>query len=425
MEMKNMQLFADNPTVNVTTDSGLSAENKTFYDRALIEEAQPNLIHGQFGQKRPIPRNGGKRIQFRRYASLPKALKPLTEGVTPEGRKLSATALEAEVNQYGDFVCLSDVLDLTAIDNNVLEATKAVGRQAGLTLDTITRNVLQSGTNVYYCPKAAANGQTTPVTDRSGLDKTCVLTVDVVKKVAAMLKAANAPRIAGDYVCILHPYVAYDIMSDPHWEDMHKYCSPENMYEGEIGRIAGVRFVETSEAAVYKGAGDECPDGLAVFGCLFLAEASRPLSSSWAPPVPPILWISAAPWAGRPCRRRRSLWSPIWSGWSAAPPSPPRRRPTKAEPEGRPWPPPQKERKDWSMEEKRVTIRLPLTREQREDVFVGINGKTWLIKRGEEVSVPWIVAKVLARKEKCLAMAMEYEAQAALPLEKLNGEAGR
>ena len=61
------------------------------------------------------------------------------------------------------------------------------------------------------------------------------------------------------------------------------------------------------------------------------------------------------------------------------------------------------------MEEKRVTIRLPLTREQREDVFVGINGKTWLIKRGEEVSVPWTVAKV----------------QAALPLEKLNGEAGR
>ena len=201
-------------------------------------------------------------------------MKPLTEGVTPEGRKLSATALEAEVNQYGDFVCLSDVLDLTAIDNNVLEATKAVGRQAGLTLDTITRNVLQSGTNVYYCPKAAANGQTTPVTDRSGLDKTCVLTVDVVKKVAAMLKAANAPRIAGDYVCILHPYVAYDIMSDPHWEDMHKYCSPENMYEGEIGRIAGVRFVETSEAAVYKGAGDECPEGLAVFGCLLLAEGA-------------------------------------------------------------------------------------------------------------------------------------------------------
>ena len=274
MEIKSLQLFADNMQVNVTTDGGLSAENKTFYDRALVEEAGPNLIHGQFGQKRPIPKNGGKRIQFRRYASLPKALEPLTEGVTPEGRKLSATAVEAEVNQYGDFVCLSDVLDLTAIDNNVLEATKAVGRQAGLTLDTITRNVLQSGTNVYYCPKVDAAGKQTPVTDRSGLDKTCTLTVDVVKKVAAMLKAANAPKIDGDYVCILHPYVAYDIMSDPRWEEMHKYATPENMYQGEIGRIAGVRFVETSEAAVYKGTENDCPDGLAVFGCLFLAEGA-------------------------------------------------------------------------------------------------------------------------------------------------------
>ena len=274
MNITSLQHFADNPTVNVTTDSKLSAENKTFYDRALVEEAGPNLIHGQFGQKRPIPKNGGKRIQFRRYASLPKALKPLTEGVTPEGRKLSATALEAEVNQYGDFVCLSDVLDLTAIDNNVLEATKAVGRQAGLTLDTITRNVLQSGTNVFYCPKVGANGVQTPVTDRSGLDKTCTLTVDVVKKVAAMLKAANAPKIDGDYVCILHPYVAYDIMSDPRWEEMHKYTTPENMYQGEIGRIAGVRFVETSEAAVYKGTENSCPTGLAVFGCLFIAQGA-------------------------------------------------------------------------------------------------------------------------------------------------------
>lgn len=274
MNITSLQHFADNPTVNVTTDSTLSAENKTFYDRALVEEAGPNLIHGQFGQKRPIPKNGGKRIQFRRYASLPKALKPLTEGVTPEGRKLSATAVEAEVNQYGDFVCLSDVLDLTAIDNNVLEATKAVGRQAGLTLDTITRNVLQSGTNVFYCPKVGANGVQTPVTDRSGLDKTCTLTVDVVKKVAAMLKAANAPKIDGDYVCILHPYVAYDIMSDPRWEEMHKYTTPENMYQGEIGRIAGVRFVETSEAAVYKGTENSCPTGLAVFGCLFIAQGA-------------------------------------------------------------------------------------------------------------------------------------------------------
>ena len=268
----NLQLFAEN--VNVTTDAGLSVENKTFYDRALLEEAAPNLIHNQFGQKRPIPKNGGKRIEFRRYAALPKATKPLTEGVTPDGRKMSAVAVEAEVHQYGDYVCLSDVLDLTAIDNNVLEATRAVGHQAGLTLDTITRNVLQSGTNVYYCPKRDASGKVTAVSDRSELDASCVLTVDTVKKIAAMLKAANAPKFGGDYVCILHPYVAYDIMSDPRWEQMHQYCKPENQFEGEIGRIAGVRFVETSEAAVYTGAENDCPTGLAVFGCLFIANGA-------------------------------------------------------------------------------------------------------------------------------------------------------
>lgn len=273
-KIMNLQMFAEVNT-NVTTDPGLSAENKTFYDMALIQEASPNLIHDQFGQKRPIPKNGGKKIEFRKYASLPKALQPLTEGVTPDGKKLSVSTVEAEVNQYGDYVCLSDVLDLTAIDNNALEATKVIGRQAGLTLDTITRNVLQSGTNVFYCPPVAADGTVGAQPEaRSGLTRDCRLTVAVVKRIAALLKAANAPKINGHYVCILHPYAAYDLMNDPKWEQMHQYCKPEEMYEGEIGRIAGVRFVESSEAAVYTGAENDCPDGLAVFGCLFIADGA-------------------------------------------------------------------------------------------------------------------------------------------------------
>ena len=51
-------------------------------------------------------------------------------------------------------------------------------------------------------------------------------------------------------------------------------CTPENQYAGEIGRVAGVRFIETSEAAVYTGTEDGCPDKLAVFGCLFLADGA-------------------------------------------------------------------------------------------------------------------------------------------------------
>lgn len=272
----NLQLFADINT-NVTTDPGLSVENKTFYDMALIREATPLLVHDQFGQKRPIPKNGGKRIEFRRYASLPKALTPLTEGVTPDGKKLNASAIEAEVNQYGDYVALSDMLDLTAIDNNAVEATRACGNQAGLTLDTITRNVLQSGTNVYYCPEVDADYKRTATPqpdDRSKLTAGCRLTVNVVKRIVALLKGVNAPKIDGSYVCILHPYAAYDLTNDPKWEEPHKYCKPEEIFEGEIGRIAGCRFVETSEAAIYTGAENDCPDGLAVFAPLFLASGA-------------------------------------------------------------------------------------------------------------------------------------------------------
>lgn len=272
----NLQLFAE-LNANVTSDPGLSVENKTHYDMTLIDEAAPYLVHDQFGQKRPIPKNGGTRIEFRKFASLPKALTPLTEGVTPEGRKLSASKIEAEVAQYGAYICMSDMLDLTSIDPVVVEATKASGRQAGLTLDTITRNVLQSGTNVFYCPEVDADGKITGVqpTDRTELTAGCKLTVQVVKRIVALLKAANAPKIDGkNYVCILHPYCAYDLTSDPKWEEMHKYCQPDEMFEGEIGRIAGCRFVETSEAAIYTGAENDCPDGLAVFAPLFLADGA-------------------------------------------------------------------------------------------------------------------------------------------------------
>lgn len=68
---------------------------------------------------------------------------------------------------------------------------------------------------------------------------------------------------------------------------------------------------------------------------------------------------------------------------------------------------------------KKVKIKLPLTRTEKDDVYVGLNGKGYLIKRGVEVEVPFGVAKILERREKMLSIAMEYEAQAAAPLEEL------
>ena len=258
----NLQIFATE--LQTTLLPGLSAEMKTFYDMTLIDEAQAALVHDQFGQKRPIPKNGGKTIEFRKFAPLAKALTPITEGVTPDGKSLTVTTIEATVKQYGDYITQSDVLELTSLDNTILEATKLLGRQAGATLDTIVRDVMQSGDNVTYCPKVA-NGAETAVTSRSALDATCQLTVKVLQQVVAKLRAQNAPTINGKYVAIIHPYVAYDLMRDPEWIDAHKYAKPDNLYEGEIGEVAGIRFVQTSEAKIYEGG---------VFGTLVFGEGA-------------------------------------------------------------------------------------------------------------------------------------------------------
>ena len=266
----HLQVFADN--LQVTTSEGLTPEMKTFYDMTLIDEATPKLVHHQFGQKRPIPKGGGKTIEFRKFSPLAKALTPLTEGVTPDGKTLTVTAITATISQYGDYITQSDVLELTAIDPIIAEATKLLGSQAGLTMDSVVRNIMQSGTNVSYCPKLSTDASTgavteTEVTSRADLDESAQLTVDMVKRAVTKLKRQNAPMINGSYVAIIHPDVTYDLTSDPHWEDWHKYTTAENMYEGEIGKIFGCRFVETTEAEIYTG--ESCPSGLAVYGTLF------------------------------------------------------------------------------------------------------------------------------------------------------------
>lgn len=260
--MKNEKIFSlklfgagdvINTTLSDTDGNSLSAEMKTFYDKALIELASPSLVHDQFGQKRKIPKNGGKSVEFRSFSSLPKATKAITEGVTPTGNKLNVTAITCTPEQYGDYVELSDVFELTSVDNAIVEATKKLACQAGLTLDTVVRNELNGGTNVMFCPRVDASGAETEVTERGALDSTCKLTVKQIFKAAAELKAMNAPKIDGFYVGIIHPYVAYDLMQEAgdRWISVNQYARPENVFRGEIGTIGGVRFVESTEAKIF------------------------------------------------------------------------------------------------------------------------------------------------------------------------------
>lgn len=236
----------------VSDPNSLSAEMKTFYDKTLITLAGANLIHEQFGQKRPIPRNGGKTIEFRKFSKLPKALKTITEGITPKGNKLSVSKVSCTVDQYGDYIEQTDMLELTSVDNTIVEATKELASQAGLTLDTVVRNELVGGTNVMYAPKIEG-GVETEILSRSDITKDCKLRVKDIFKAAAELKAVNAPKIDGSYVAIIHPYVAYDLMQEAgeQWIGISKYLNPENILKGEIGTLGGVRFVESTEAKIF------------------------------------------------------------------------------------------------------------------------------------------------------------------------------
>ena len=239
----NLQLFAEMNTQTTATGT-LTPEMKVFYSDYLIDNAVPKLVHDQFGQKHPIPKNGGKTIEFRKYSPLPKLLTPLTEGVTPDGQSLTVSTIEATVAQYGGYITLSDVLLLTAIDNNLMQATKLLGNQAGATLDTITREVLVGGTNVIYSGGVAS---------RSALTASSTLSVDDIMKAVRALKNQNAEKIGDSFVAIIHPDCAYDIMHDNLWQAVKTYADPADWYEGEIGKIAGVRFVETTEAKIFDG----------------------------------------------------------------------------------------------------------------------------------------------------------------------------
>lgn len=245
----NLQLFDTplNATTSNTSGNNLSAEMKDFYSKYLIKNAKPKLVHDQFGQTHPIPKNSGKTIEFRKYSPLAKALTPLTEGVTPEGKPLNVTTVSATVKQYGDYILLTDVLELTAIDNNLVQALELLGQQSGSTLDTVTREVLSGGTCVQY-----AEGQ---VDSRDSLTQEHKLTVKAIKQAARFLKKQNAPTIDGSYVAIIHPDIAYDITEDPDWKDWNKYTTPELKWQGEIGKIDNVRFVESTEAKIFAKSG--------------------------------------------------------------------------------------------------------------------------------------------------------------------------
>lgn len=250
--------YADNATGNVeafNAPDDLSPAMKTYYDTELLENARAELYHDQFGKRQPLPKGRGKTMEWRKWKTLGKALTPLVEGVTPTGDRLGETSINSAITQHGKYVAVSDQLELHAIDNVILGATEELGSSAGATKDTLARNELVKGTQVIYADILNNGAVASTPNSRYELTKNAVLTPDIVNKAVTQLKKMKAPKMNGDYVAIIHPSVAYDLRKSNEWVEAHKYASPEEIYNGEIGKLHGCRFVETTEAKIFRGAG--------------------------------------------------------------------------------------------------------------------------------------------------------------------------
>lgn len=242
-----------NTQTTTTNNAGnnLSPEMKSYYDRELIHFASPKLVHAQFGQKKPIPSGSGKTIEFRKFSPLEKALVPLSEGVTPKGNALNVTTVESTVEQYGDYITLSDMLTLSSIDSIISETQAVLGDQAGRTLDTVIREKVNAGTNVQYGNgKADRNLLVGGLANYADND---YLSVAAVKRAVATLKRNNAsPFKDGCFVAIIHPDVANDLTNDPEWKAVKQNVDPDDWYKGSIGKIHGVVFFESTEAKIFR-----------------------------------------------------------------------------------------------------------------------------------------------------------------------------
>lgn len=225
----------------------LTSEMKTFYDRTLLEAARPTLLYCRWAQERNIPTGEGKTVNFRRFELLPERTTPLQEGVTPPSTDITITTVEATVQQFGDWVQVSDVLTWTAMDPVLTETAELQGVQAGQTLDTLCRNVLIAGTTVRYAGTGnVARADVAAGDNINGLE---------LRKLRRTLRKNNAKTINGAYVAIISPDTHFDLQTIAEWQGAAQYSEPEMLKDGMVRHLWGFRFYESERGAVATGAG--------------------------------------------------------------------------------------------------------------------------------------------------------------------------
>jgi N4-gp56 family major capsid protein len=240
----------------------MSPELRTFYDRNLLARLLPRLVFMHFGQAKPMPKNEGQAVQYRRFESLSAALTSLTEGVTPNNEAPTISTVTATPAQYGSWVEVTDILDFTAPDPVLTEFGNLLSEQAANTMDQITRDVLVGGSNLQY---AAGRVSRVTVASTDVLNITEIrkavrtMQVNKVQKLTSILNASTGvgtKPIAPAYVGIVGPSAVYDLKGITQFVPVEQYGTQSgNALPYEIGAVDEVRFILSNNPKVYTGAG--------------------------------------------------------------------------------------------------------------------------------------------------------------------------
>ena len=232
------------------TTSGLSGEVKTFYESKFLERAKYQMLHGEGAQKNTHPAGEGKTIQWNRYDPLATVTTALTEGSNPSEVALTASQVTASLAEYGNVIKISKLLKLTSIDADATEKVSLMGQNMGETIDDLDKAALYAGAT------AQLGGGKSALTDIAATD---TFSADEVRKAVRTLQVNKAMKYAdGFYIGKIGPYTEYDLKGDTTWVNSKVYSDVKKLYNGEVGALYGVRFVnvtaqksESSTVTVY------------------------------------------------------------------------------------------------------------------------------------------------------------------------------
>lgn len=239
--------------MTITTVSVLPPAVREYYDRLLLMTAYPTLIHTKFAQKRMLPRKMGDTIVFRRYARLATVPIPLVDGVTPPGAPLSATDIKARVDFYGNYVTITNQVELTVEDRVLNEAARLLAQNLGQTIDEVTRDVLASTSSVLQC----ANGgnlntpteiskQDIDIATRTLLGNDAEMISEVITAIDGFGTAPIRPAFWG--------YMDTDLLDDleqvSNFQPTSSYPGQQTVLDAEWGATSNVRWLYTSVGSV-------------------------------------------------------------------------------------------------------------------------------------------------------------------------------